>query len=86
MAKQVKLGVAEGTRARLQQLARELAAAHENNRKVTVEVDPEPINPLCCGVSMDALLTFLLDQYYGHKARNKRQLEKAREARAKKGD
>jgi hypothetical protein len=73
--------VKKATLARLRQLAEGIAARVESNHPHPLPVDAEPINPAGCGVSMDALLNFLLDRLDDQRSGRKARKERAKQAR-----
>lgn len=69
------------TAARLRALAHRIAADEHHRARAHVQVDPEPINPAGCGVSMDQLVNYLCDQLDAHRKRTRLQQERAKAKR-----
>lgn len=82
--KQVKIGVSEATRARLQRLAVEIMEGVEKGHRADPGADPDPINPRTGAMSMEVLLNFLCDQVEAHRERTRKSNEKKKQARKKK--
>ncbi len=89
------MGVASGwtmirvraaTKERLQALARNLVALAEAETTRVDEVDPEPKNPACCGLSLDVLINRLISRVYGKRERAKKSRAARRRTRDQQGD
>lgn len=75
--------VSKATRARLHAMARQLVAAADAGYVSGIPVAAETINPKALGLSMDQVITLLLDARDDHQARAKLSAANRREANAK---
>lgn len=74
--------VRKATLARLREVARRLVQLHEQGLVTVDEIDPEPKNPLACGLSDDALINRLLDDRDAHNRRAREQRTRRRRERS----
>lgn len=74
----VMIRVGVRTRELLKAEARRLAAAAQRGVETNAEYNPEAINPESAGVSLDAVVRYLLEFHFDYRERNRRYRERKR--------